>query len=105
LGGENFQNRLFFRFCFFHTFFLPLVLRQKFCRRKGGAFVKVFNQTWPSPYTSVVGVDACFSQALKNASDAGLPDGLFLDQKSQFGYILDGLGMEMLAYFTAFWYN
>jgi hypothetical protein len=29
----------------------------------------------------------------------GLPDGLFLDQKSQFGYILEGLGMENVGIF------
>jgi hypothetical protein len=40
-----------------------------------------------------------------------LPDGLFSYQKSQFGYILVGLGMENigifydpLEYFTAIWY-
>jgi hypothetical protein len=43
---------------------------------------------------------------------AGLPDGLFYYQKSQFGYILEGLGMENvgifydhLEYIMAFWYN
>jgi hypothetical protein len=30
---------------------------------------------------------------------SGLPDGLFYDQKSQFGYILDGLGMENVGRF------
>jgi hypothetical protein len=41
----------------------------------------------------------------------GLPDGLFSNQKSEFGYILVGLGMEKvgifydyLEYFTAIWY-
>jgi hypothetical protein len=41
-----------------------------------------------------------------------LPDGLFTNQKSQFGQILKGLGMEnvsifyeQLEYFTAIWYN
>jgi hypothetical protein len=40
-----------------------------------------------------------------------LPDGFFLDQKSQFGYILDDLGIENvdiysghLEYFTSFGY-
>jgi hypothetical protein len=44
--------------------------------------------------------------------ERGLPDGLFLNQKSQFGYILEGLGMENvvlfydhLEYFMAIWYN
>jgi cyanate permease len=39
-----------------------------------------------------------------------LPDGLFSYQKSQFGYILEGLGKEnvgifydLLEYFTAIW--
>jgi hypothetical protein len=41
---------------------------------------------------------------------AGLPDGLFSDQKSQFLQILEGLGMlvfcfDHLEYFTAIWYN
>jgi hypothetical protein len=42
----------------------------------------------------------------------GLPDGLFSYQKSQFGCILEGLGMEnvgifydRLEYFTDIWYN
>jgi hypothetical protein len=30
----------------------------------------------------------------------GLPDGLFSNQKSKFGYILKGLGMETALYFT-----
>jgi hypothetical protein len=30
----------------------------------------------------------------KRVDGAGLPDGLFYYQKSQFGYILEGLGME-----------
>jgi hypothetical protein len=40
-----------------------------------------------------------------------LPDGVFSKQKSQFGYILEGLAMEdvgmfygHLVYFTAYWY-
>jgi hypothetical protein len=28
-----------------------------------------------------------------------LPDDIFLNQKSQFGYILEGLGMENLMYY------
>jgi hypothetical protein len=42
----------------------------------------------------------------------GLPDGLFSNQKSQFGQILEVLGMENvgifndhLEYFTSIWYN
>jgi hypothetical protein len=42
----------------------------------------------------------------------GLPDGLFSNQNSQFGYILEGLGMgnvfilnDHLEYFMAIWYN
>jgi hypothetical protein len=31
--------------------------------------------------------------------EAGLPDGLFSYQKSQFGYILEGLGMEKVGKF------
>jgi hypothetical protein len=41
--------------------------------------------------------------------DAGLPDGVFLYQKSQFGHIFEGLGIENIGtfyghfeYFTAF---
>jgi hypothetical protein len=43
---------------------------------------------------------------------AGLPDGLFSNQKYQFGYMLEGLGMENVSifydhseYLTAIWYN
>jgi hypothetical protein len=36
-------------------------------------------QRWPSEHT-------------------GLPDGLFSDQNNQFGYILEGLGMENVLY-------
>jgi hypothetical protein len=35
------------------------------------------------------------SQNYKNVEQPGLPDGLFSNQKSQFGSILEGLGMEM----------
>jgi hypothetical protein len=45
-------------------------------------------------------------------SAAGLPDGLFSDQKSQFGSNLEGIGMENvvmfydhLEYFKVMWYN
>jgi hypothetical protein len=31
----------------------------------------------------------------------GLPDGIFSYQKSQFGYILEGLGMEKAGIFLA----
>jgi hypothetical protein len=31
--------------------------------------------------------------------EAGLPDGLFEDQKSKFGYILEGLGMKNVGIF------
>jgi hypothetical protein len=34
----------------------------------------------------------------------GLPDGLFSFQKSQFGHILEGLGIKMLVYFMAVWH-
>jgi hypothetical protein len=41
----------------------------------------------------------------------GLPDGLFSNQKTQFGYILEGLGVENvdifcghLKYFTTMWF-
>jgi hypothetical protein len=30
----------------------------------------------------------------KKLASAGLPDGFFSDQKSQYGYILEDLGME-----------
>jgi hypothetical protein len=36
---------------------------------------------------------------LANAHQTGLPDGLFSNQKSQFGKILDGLAMENLVIF------
>jgi hypothetical protein len=35
----------------------------------------------------------------RNGFQAGLPDGLFSNQKSQFGYILEGLAMENLGLF------
>jgi hypothetical protein len=34
---------------------------------------------------------------------AGLPDGIFGNQNSQFGYILEGHEMEMLVHFMAIW--
>jgi hypothetical protein len=34
---------------------------------------------------------------------AGLPDCLFSDQKIQFGYILEGLGMENVGIFLSIW--
>jgi hypothetical protein len=33
-----------------------------------------------------------------------LPDGLFSNQKSQFGYILEGLGMENVVFYGHFGY-
>jgi hypothetical protein len=42
---------------------------------------------------------------------AGLPDGMFSNQKSKFGYITEGLGMKKVGFFyghseyiTAIWY-
>jgi hypothetical protein len=32
-----------------------------------------------------------------------LPDGIFSNQKSQFGYILEGLGIENAGIFMAIW--
>jgi hypothetical protein len=40
---------------------------------------------------------------LQIRSIAGLPDGLFSNQKSQFGYILVGLGTEIVLYFIIIW--
>jgi hypothetical protein len=44
-------------------------------------------------------------------SRSGLPDGLFVHQKYQFTYVLDGIGMEhvgifncYVVYFTTIWY-
>jgi hypothetical protein len=34
----------------------------------------------------------------------GLPEGLFSNQKYQFWYILEGLGLKKLVYFLAIWY-
>jgi hypothetical protein len=34
---------------------------------------------------------------------AGLPDGIFGYQKSNFWFILEGLEVEILSYFTAIW--
>jgi hypothetical protein len=36
-------------------------------------------------------------------AQAGLPDGLFANQKSQFGQVFEGLRLEMLIYFIAIW--
>jgi hypothetical protein len=33
-------------------------------------------------------------------SSAGLPDGFFSDQKSQFGYILEDLGIENVIFWS-----
>jgi hypothetical protein len=50
------------------------------------------------------------NSGLKRVSLAGLPDGLFSNQKSQFGYILEGLKLENVyiicghsEYFTGIW--
>jgi hypothetical protein len=37
------------------------------------------------------------STLLRHQNEAGLPDGFFSDQKYQFGYILENLGMENVA--------
>jgi uncharacterized membrane protein YiaA len=37
---------------------------------------------------------------VKESAWAGLPDGIFLYQKSQFGYILEGLGMKSVGIFN-----
>jgi hypothetical protein len=39
----------------------------------------------------------------KPASGTGLPDGLFLYPKSQFGYILEGLGIKNVIIFGIFY--
>jgi hypothetical protein len=39
----------------------------------------------------------------KFACEAGLPDALFSDQKSQFGYILEGLAMEDVCILSDIW--
>jgi hypothetical protein len=53
-----------------------------------------------------------FLFALRKPGQQGLPDDLFSNKKSQFGYIWEGLGMENvgvyydhLEYFAAIWYN
>jgi hypothetical protein len=38
----------------------------------------------------------------KKESVSGLPDGIFSNQKSQFGQILEGLAIKVLVYFMAF---
>jgi hypothetical protein len=35
--------------------------------------------------------------------ESGLPDGLFSNQKVQFGYILEGQGMENVVIFMTIW--
>jgi hypothetical protein len=47
----------------------------------------------------------CLKNLFKNfkakfSFQAGLPDGFFLDQKSQFGYILEDLGMENVVTYS-----
>jgi hypothetical protein len=53
-----------------------------------------------------------YDKKYSDLSVPGLPDSLFSNKKSQFGYILDGLGMEHgvifndnLEYFMAIWHN
>jgi hypothetical protein len=41
----------------------------------------------------------------KQSSQAGLPDGIFSNQKSQFGYILKGLAFEDAVVFGQFSVN
>jgi hypothetical protein len=54
---------------------------------------------WPQHDIEIV-----FSFVLnKKCLLAGLPDGLFSNQKSQFGYILGGFGMENVDIFYDFW--
>jgi hypothetical protein len=58
-----------------------------------------------------VNFSAVYVPDVTTANPPGLPDGLFTNQKSKFGQILDGLRMENagifyghLVYFTAIWY-
>jgi hypothetical protein len=43
----------------------------------------------------------CTYIAIKVWHEAGLPDGTFSNQNSQFGYILEGLAVEEVVYFMA----
>jgi hypothetical protein len=46
----------------------------------------------------------CFEYQAAMDSQTGLPDGLFSNQKSKFGRILEGLWRENVdAYFKAYW--
>jgi hypothetical protein len=39
-----------------------------------------------------------------HVTKTGLPDGIFSNQKSQFGKLLEGLAMEDVGIFIAIWY-
>jgi hypothetical protein len=68
---------------------------------------------WPRKRVSAKRCTAFFQACrVQDSGLAGLPDGLFSNQKSQFGQILEGLGMENvvifydhLEYFMAIWHN
>jgi hypothetical protein len=53
----------------------------------------------------------CLRESDTSSSEAGLPDGIFLNQKSKIGYILEGLGIDNVGilcghfeYFKTIWY-
>jgi hypothetical protein len=68
-----------------------------------------FSNFWQACKFFFLALSALFSSPL---ASAGLPDGLFSNQKSQFGSIWEGLGMENFGifydhmdYFTAICYH
>jgi hypothetical protein len=48
-------------------------------------------------------VEQSITVTAKEQIATGLPDGSFSNQKYQFGYILEGLGMENIGIFMTTW--
>jgi hypothetical protein len=61
------------------------------------SFLWVGNNTFAIIYQSTIQLAA--DQVFLSTSRPGLPDGLFWNQKSQFGKILEGISMENLGIF------
>jgi hypothetical protein len=70
---------------------------------------------WLRAYVAIYFRQGSLVVALKFFMGEGLPDGIFSYQKSQFGYLLEGLGIEAisrpsgifsirLVYFVIIWY-
>jgi hypothetical protein len=75
-------------------------------------FTQIFRGEESVPFLNGQKIVAVKHLGQKIGFRAGLPDGLFSNQKSKFGYILEGHGMDNvfafyyhLKYFMAIWYN